>query len=195
MWALLLNEAGKLTPSDKVIMNTVSLSIGSNQNAEHYIVSALNALRQRFLKLTVSSVYESVAVGYAGNNFLNLVVVLDTAESLGSLAGFLKQLEDDNGRRREQSRFSSRTLDVDILTYGDLEGVHEGIVLPRPEVTQNAYVLCPLAEVGGQLVNPQYQLSYADLWQQYDKRRQKLWSIDFFWGGQRISAAAPLIPA
>jgi len=183
-----------LIPPAKVV-NTVSLSIGSNQHAEHYITRALNALRQRFLSLSISSVYESVAVGYAGDNFLNLVVVLDTAESLASLAAFLKQLEDDNGRRREQSRFSSRTLDVDILTYGDLEGVHEGIVLPRPEVTQNAYVLCPLAEIGGQLVNPQYQLSYADLWRQYDKNRQQLWPIDFFWGGQRISAAASLIPA
>ncbi len=192
MSALLLKEAGKLTlPTE----NTVSLSIGSNQNAEHYILRALNALQQRFFKLTISSVYESVAVGYVGHNFLNLVVVLNTTESLASLAGFLKQLEDENGRVREQSRFSARTLDVDILTYGDLEGVHKGIMLPRPEVTQNAYVLRPLAEVGGRLVNPQYQCSYADLWQQYDKSRQKLWPIDFFWQGQRISAAAPLIPA
>jgi 2-amino-4-hydroxy-6-hydroxymethyldihydropteridine diphosphokinase len=184
-----------LTPSGEAAMNTVSLSIGSNQNPEHYIVRALNALQQRFLKLRISSVYESVAIGYAGDNFLNLAVVLDTAESLASLAAFLKQLEDDNGRKRGQSRFSSRTLDVDILTYGDLEGVHEGILLPRPEVTQNAYVLCPLAEVGGQLVNPQCQLSYADLWEQYDKGHQKLWPIDFFWGEQRISAAAPRTPA
>lgn len=183
-----------MKPSDEAALKTVSLSIGSNQNAEHYIVQALDALQQRFYTLSVSSVYESVAVGYAGNNFLNLVVVLETAESLGSVAGFLKQLEDDNGRVREQPRFSSRTLDVDILTYGDLEGVHAGIVLPRPEVTQNAYVLRPLAEIGGYLVNPQLQLSYADLWQRYDKRLQRLWSIDFFWGQRRISAAAPLIP-
>jgi 2-amino-4-hydroxy-6-hydroxymethyldihydropteridine diphosphokinase len=134
-------------------------------------------------------------VGCVGNNFLNLAVVIETDESLRSLADFLKQLEQENGRVRGQSRFSSRTIDIDILTYGDLEGVHEGIVLPRPEVTQNAYVLRPLAEVGGHLVNAQYQLTYADLWEQYDKSQQKLWPIDFFWRGQRISSAAPLLPA
>jgi 2-amino-4-hydroxy-6-hydroxymethyldihydropteridine diphosphokinase len=168
---------------------TVGLSLGSNQNADHYIVKALDALQLRFGELLISPVYESVAVGCIGRNFLNLVVVVETRQTLAQLSGWLKQLEDQHGRIRSAARFSARTLDVDILFYGSLTGIHEGIMLPRPEITENAYVLRPLADVAGDLLHPGLNISYARLWEEYNQQRQTLWPIDFQWQGRQLSQA------
>lgn len=164
-------------------MPVLSLSIGSNINAAINVRRAVAALREHFGELDLSTVYESEAVGFEGDNFLNLVVVTETAESLGAISGYLKQLEDRMGRDRSRPRFSGRVIDVDILTYGDLHGERDGVALPRDEVTRNAYVLCPLAEL---LPNQQHGPSgktYAQLWEEYDKSRQPLWPVQIDFNG------------
>ncbi|MDT8429380.1 MAG: 2-amino-4-hydroxy-6-hydroxymethyldihydropteridine diphosphokinase [Pseudomonadales bacterium] len=168
-------------------MSRVALSIGSNIDAPHYIALALEALSRRYGKLTTSSIYESEAVGFVGGNFLNLVVLLETEQALAELNECLKTLEAEHGRRQGQPRFSARTLDIDVLCYGDLQGKHGGIQLPRAEITQNAFVLQPLAEVAGAELHPPTGKTYAQLWQAYDKSRQRLWPIDFEWRGELIS--------
>lgn len=168
-------------------MTIVALSLGSNCDAEHYLVKALDALQERFGELQVSSAFESEAVGFTGSNFINLAVVIDTSESLSDLAHFLKELEGQNGRSRQGSKFSNRTLDVDILTYGDLHGEVSGIRLPRGEITENAYVLWPLAQVLGEQLHPELDKTYAQLWAEYDQSRQRLWPIAFNWNGRQLS--------
>lgn len=79
-----------------------------------------------------------------GDNFYNLVVGIETEFSVGELSSYLKALEDQNGRRRDCPRFSARTLDIDILTYDDAVGTIDGILLPRQETLENAFVLLPL---------------------------------------------------
>lgn len=167
-------------------MNRVYISIGSNQNTRVNVRAALDALSARFGQLVVSSVYESEAVGFEGENFLNLVVGLDVDETLGDLVEWLKQVEDDNGRERGRPRFSSRTLDLDVLTYGNRTGTIDGVKLPRPEILRNAFVLRPLAEIVPDDIHPATGWCYADLWQAYE-RDQRLWPIEFQWQGQRIS--------
>lgn len=167
-------------------MNRVYISVGSNQQPEHHVRVALDALTERFGQLMLSSVYESEAVGFAGDNFLNLVVGLDTAEPLDNLATWLKAVEENNGRRRDVPRFSSRVLDLDILTYGDRVGHPEGVELPRREILKNAFVLRPLAEIAPNDMHPCEQRSYASLWQNYSSA-QRLWTIPFEWRGHRIS--------
>ncbi|MYL28053.1 MULTISPECIES: 2-amino-4-hydroxy-6-hydroxymethyldihydropteridine diphosphokinase [Halomonadaceae] len=167
-------------------MNRVYISIGSNQNTVVNVRAALDALSARFGELAISSVYESEAVGFEGENFLNLVVALNTDEPVGPLAEWLKQVEDDNGRERNRPRFSSRTLDLDVLTYGALVGTIDGVELPRSEILSNAFVLQPLAEIAPDERHPVSGERYADLWQSYE-RDQRLWPIDFHWQGRRIS--------
>ena len=166
-------------------MTRVYISIGSNQRPGYHVRMALDALCNRFGALTISSVYESEAIGFDGNNFLNLVVGLDTEESLSSLSGWLKAVEDHNGRKRDQPRFSPRTLDLDILTYGDRVGCMDGVELPRREILKNAFVLRPLAEIAPHEWHPSEQRSYASLWRDYSQD-QRLWAIPFEWRGQRI---------
>lgn len=170
-------------------MTRVYLSLGSNMAREQHILAALDALQAQFGALTISSVFESEAVGFDGGNFYNLVVGVDTGLSIAALSDILKTIEDDNGRCRKGPKFSSRTLDIDILTYGDLVGTEAGVDLPRDEITKNAFVLWPLAEIAPDTPHPTLNKTYRQLWTEYDKNRQRLWPVDFVWQGQRISRA------
>ena len=160
-------------------MAEVYLSLGSNINRAHYICAALDGLTALFGELVCSSVYESEAVGFEGDNFYNLVVGLHTELTPSELLKVLKKLEAENGRDRTAARFSARTLDVDILSYDHLVGQHSGLTLPRDEITENAFVLQPLAEICPDGLHPTLNISYRDLWQRFDKSGQHLWPINF----------------
>lgn len=174
-------------------MAEVLLSLGSNLNRERYILAALDALADMFGELALSSVYESEAVGFNGSPFFNMVVEIKTDKSVGELSRMLKQIEDNNGRQRQGPKFSSRTLDIDILTYDDLVGEVDGVLLPRDEVDKNAFVLWPLAELKPDCLHPVRQQTYARLWTDY-QQDQKLWPVDFVWRNQQISSGASVLP-
>lgn len=169
-------------------MPQVLLSLGSNIDRYRHLSAALDALQHAYGELLISPVYESEAVGFEGDHFLNLVVGLHTDLSVGALSGQLKAIEDCNGRQRGGPKFSARTLDIDILTYDDLVGCFDGVVLPRDEITQNAFVLKPMADIVPHGRHPSLQLTYAAMWQDYN-RPQKLWPVDFRWQEKLISRA------
>jgi len=168
-------------------MAQVYVSIGSNQDRDRYILSCLDALADAFGTLELSSVYESEAVGFDGDNFYNMVAGFETELPPAELSALLKSIEDANGRTRSGPKFSGRTLDIDILTWDALSGVHSGIQLPRDEILTNAFVLWPLAEIAPQVCHPVDGRSYAALWQAYDRTKQKLWPVAFSWRGQAFS--------
>lgn len=170
-------------------MTAIYLSLGSNVDRHKNITAALDALAELLGELKISSVYESKSVGFDGSNFFNLVIGADTDLSIIELSETLKRIENDNGRKRNGPKFSPRTLDIDILTYGDFVGVEHDIELPRAEITKNAFVLLPLAEIAPDVLHPQLQKSYCDLWSGYDQSSQSLWAIDFEWSGKVISVA------
>lgn len=171
-------------------MARVYISIGSNIDREKNVLSALDRLHEWFGNLVLSPVYESEAVGFVGEPFLNLVVGVDTGLSVAELSMRCKQLEADNGRRRDVDvpKFSGRTLDLDLLTYDDQVGRIAGVELPRGEILDNAFVLKPLADVAPDDRHPVCGKTYSALWQSYD-RDQRLWPIDFTWQGRVVSRA------
>jgi len=168
-------------------MTAIYLSLGSNVDRHKHIVAALDALGNLLGDLVISLVYVSKSVGFDGSNFFNLVVGAETDLSIAELSENLKRIEDDNGRKRNGPKFSPRTLDIDILTYGDFVGIESGIELPRAEITKNAFVLLPLFEIAPLVAHPQLQKTYQQLWVEYDQTSQKLWAIDFEWQGKIIS--------
>jgi 2-amino-4-hydroxy-6-hydroxymethyldihydropteridine diphosphokinase len=170
-------------------MAVVFLGVGSNIERERYIVAGLDALQGLFGELTLSSVYDSEAIGFAGQPFLNLVVAIDTDLGPGELARQLRHIEIEHGRPANAIRNSPRQLDIDILTHGTVTGIVEGVELPRAEILENAFVLCPLAELAPGQIHPLAGRSYGQLWQAYDKSAQSLRRVDFQWRGRSISRA------
>lgn len=167
-------------------MSRVYISIGSNIERYRHVTAALDALNAWFGELVISPVYESESVGFAGSDFLNLVVSIETGLTVGELSRRFKQLEADNGRTRSAPKFSPRTLDLDILTYDDTAGTMDGVELPRAEILNNAFVLRPLADIAGDELHPVCRQSYRQLWHSY-QRDQKLWPVDFSWQGRQVS--------
>ena len=170
-------------------MAWVYVSIGSNIDRYRHISRSLDALHACFGELAISPVYESEAVGFAGDNFLNLVVGFHCQSTVAQLSAALRQIEHDNGRRRDGPKFGSRTLDIDILTYDDRVGEVDGVSLPRDEITKNAFVLLPLVDIAADSRHPKLNKRYVELWRSYDQVSQKLWPVDFEWCGKKISSS------
>ncbi|WP_233252274.1 2-amino-4-hydroxy-6-hydroxymethyldihydropteridine diphosphokinase [Saccharospirillum sp. MSK14-1] len=164
----------------------VALSLGSNIDRYRHITGALDALADAFGDLVCSPVYESESVGFDGSPFLNSVVLIRTDRALVDIVRLLKRIEDDHGRNRSGPKFSPRTLDIDVLTYGEVVGERDGIELPRAETAENAFVLKPMADILPDARLPGSEKSYAELWADYPKDRQKLWPVPFQWRDQAL---------
>lgn len=135
----------------------IYISLGSNIDPIAHISGAINDLRVKLDDFECSKIYSSPAVGMEGAAFLNAVVGGTTADSVKELADWLLTLELEHGRIRTGNKFTSRTLDLDLLLYGDkvLEAsTDSGITLPHSDITEQAYVLQPLADVAASLFHP-----------------------------------------
>ena len=101
-----------------------------------------------------SSLYRSAPVGPADQpDYINAVAELHTELPAHDLLDVLQSIEQAHQRVRTQ-RWGPRTLDLDILLYGDVRIDDERLQVPHPAITQRAFVLHPLAEIAPQLVIP-----------------------------------------
>ena len=155
----------------------VYVGVGSNIEPEKNIRGGLAALTRRFGALTLSPVYEARAIGFAGDDFFNLVAAFDTGKTVAELKNDLCRIEFEHGRRREEDRFSARTLDLDLLLYGDLvSGRHR---VPRADITKYAFVLKPLFDLAPDLVHPQTGKRIAEIWRAFDFEPDDIRRVDF----------------
>jgi len=149
-------------------MASIFVSIGSNLNPETMVRRAVAALREEFGRIDCSPVYHGAAVGFDGAPFLNLVCRFDSDHPVTHIDQLLHQIEDRNGRRRDEPGVSSRTLDLDLLLYDDLCLQQGRLKLPRDEITRYAFVLRPLADLAPDLKYPRSNVTMAELWQRFD---------------------------
>lgn len=140
------------------------LSLGSNLEPERHLREAIRALRARFGEVVVSPVYRTRAVGFDGPDFLNAAALIDSDLDPYALDRWLHDLEDAHGRDRSGPRFGDRTLDIDLVLYGDLQLQGPGhLRIPRPEL-KHAFVLRPLADIAPEAVVPGMGRTLAALW-------------------------------
>ncbi len=145
------------------------ISIGSNIDKDKNIPASLQALEHHFGELTISSIYESEPVGFTGDTFYNLVVGFNSELGVKEVAKLLRKIELDHGRTRDSQKFSARTLDLDLILYDNLILNDGRLQIPRDEIDRYAFVLEPLAEIAPDLKHPISRLTYAELWENFDK--------------------------
>ena len=119
------------------------LSIGSNINATKNIEFAIKELNFILSNINKSSTYQTKAVGFEGDDFLNLVVSGESSLNFDELNLKLKKIEDLSGRNRNAPKFSARTLDIDIVLQTD----EDEIIFESDEIERYNFVSDPLFEI------------------------------------------------
>ncbi|MCW3149575.1 2-amino-4-hydroxy-6-hydroxymethyldihydropteridine diphosphokinase [Stutzerimonas stutzeri] len=170
-------------------LTPVLLGLGSNIERESHLHAGLDALAELLVDMRCSPVFESLAVGYKGENFYNLVVAGNTDLPLTELDRRLKFIEADNGRYAPDRK--GLPLDIDVLLYDALVGDFNGLLLPRAEILRNAFVLWPLALLAPAVRHPVLGLSFDRLWRE-SRIEQSLWPVSFRWRGVELTAPALL---
>ncbi len=155
----------------------VFVSAGSNIDPRANLEAACKALGEYYGEHELSPLYQSPAEGFSGPDFLNLVAGFRTEESPGRVRQRLAELEAQAGRDRSGGKFSSRTLDLDLLLHGDR--VDQALKLPHPDIERYAFVLKPLADLAPDLRHPAAGATIAELWRS-------------FAGPRRLRKASPL---
>ena len=165
-------------------MAQIYISLGTNIDREHYVKQGLLSLAEEFdlpfEQLTLSSLFESEAVGFNGAAFYNMVIGISCSQSFEQVAVILRAIEFSHGRDHSAKKFSPRSLDLDLLLYDDLI-IDSPAQLPRDEITKNAFVLWPLSQVAPELAHPISKQNYLDLWHGYNKTSQQLSIVANCW--------------
>lgn len=147
-------------------MPKVYVAIGGNVDPESWLPVAARELRRRFPGLRCSACYRNPAFGFSGADFYNAVAGFDTeAAPVDVLAG-LYEVEALCGRRRDDPKWASRVMDIDLLLYGDTVEETAAYRVPRPDLLRRCYMLRPLAEIAPELRHPVSGRTMADHWQE-----------------------------
>ena len=154
------------------------VGVGSNIRPERHVPQALSLLQAEFGDLQASSVYECPPLGFEGEAFHNLVVSFETDFGIDALVATLRRIEDFCGRLRGASASPSRTLDLDLLLYGEGMSAGDGIELPRDDVLAYAFVLAPLAEIAPAVKHPVAQRTFAELWSEFEQTHEMRRIVD-----------------
>jgi 2-amino-4-hydroxy-6-hydroxymethyldihydropteridine diphosphokinase len=141
------------------------VGLGSNLgDRAAYLLLGLSALSRlpetRLLRL--SPVYETDPVGPPQPPYLNMVAELETELSPKGLLAEMLRIEKALGRERRE-RWGPRTLDLDLLLYGDLVLEEEGLSVPHPRLHERAFVLVPLLDLLPEGRHPLLGQSFAEL--------------------------------
>ena len=153
-------------------MTRIYLGLGSNIKPEKHIPEGINSLKALFSDLQVSPIYLSPAFGFEGDDFHNLVVIAETDLTAEQVIEQLRELEFQHGRPQNAEKYSSRTLDIDLLMYGDFIGEVCGYQIPRKDIYKFDFVLRPLADLVPEESAPGSSKTFAELWQELDQKSE-----------------------
>jgi len=156
----------------------IFVGIGSNIDREKNIKSCMTTLKSIYGDMTISPVYETESMGFDGPNFYNLVSCFETDQSVYELKNTLNEIENDHGRHFNETKFSSRTLDIDILYYDDLVLSDDKIQIPRKEICEYDFVLKPLVDLVPDFIHPTRNISHKDMMNNIKIKKQIISTIN-----------------
>jgi 2-amino-4-hydroxy-6-hydroxymethyldihydropteridine diphosphokinase len=155
----------------------VYVAAGSNVAPERHMRQAVAELEREFPGVRFSSWYRNRAHGFEGDDFINLVAGFDTGLTVDEVLERLHAIERRCGRERDAPRWAPRSMDLDVLLYGELECDLPGLKLPRPDLLKRAYMLGPLAEIAPEVRHPTAAVTIGELWQRFDREAHPLISV------------------
>ena len=161
-------------------MMQVAVSIGSNLERERNVRDALDALGKTFGKLLLSPIYESAAYGFDGPPFYNLAVIFETLLDVRAVREKIQAIENQQGREVGENRSGSRSLDLDLLLYGNAIFHEQELDVPRREILEHSYILKPLADLLPGLPHPVTGEVFADIWLRLGSHQEALSVVDGF---------------
>ncbi len=140
------------------------IGLGSNVgDSRALLAQAIGMLAEAVRVTKVSSLYHTEPVGFREQeDFINAVAEIETDRSPDGLLELCRTIENQLGRRRTV-RWGPRTIDLDILLYGDLAVNAPALVIPHPRMAERKFVLAPLAEIAPGAVHPLLKRTAADL--------------------------------
>jgi 2-amino-4-hydroxy-6-hydroxymethyldihydropteridine diphosphokinase len=150
-------------------MATAYLGFGANLgDKQQQLLNAIERLTEMAGNIpAISGFYETAPWGYSSPNpFLNAAVQLETLLSPVELLTVTQQIEHELGRtaKSQDQHYADRTIDIDILMYGDLILQSPDLILPHPLMHQRLFVLQPLAEIAPNLLHPVFNKTIAALY-------------------------------
>jgi len=149
-------------------MTEVYVAAGSNVAPFVNLPKALRELRKHYPGMRLSPAYRNQAVGFVGEDFVNLVVGFSTDDSVQQVMAHLHEAEAVCGRPRDAPKWAPRTMDLDLLMYGDLQLSEPGLKIPRPDLLKRPYMLRPMAELAPARRHPVLGQPMRDLWRAFD---------------------------
>ena len=159
-------------------MATVYVGLGSNIDPEENLHLGIAELRRRFGDVQSSAVYRSKAVGFVGDEFLNLVARFESDDEPARICQDIENIHHLSGRDRDGGKWESRPLDIDLLLYNDLVIDKRPVRIPREDILEYSFVLRPLAELAPDLVHPVTGRTMLEHWQDFDASSHPLESVD-----------------
>jgi 2-amino-4-hydroxy-6-hydroxymethyldihydropteridine diphosphokinase len=150
-------------------MPQVYVAAGSNIEPERHLAMAVRELERQFPGVRFSPWYRNRAVGFEGEDFINFVAGFHTELGVEEVLQALHAIEALCGRPREASRWAPRSMDLDVLLYGELVCQEPHLKLPRPDLLKRPYMLGPLATLAPDLVHPTEGRTIGELWQRFDR--------------------------
>jgi len=149
-------------------MNDVYVAAGSNVEPEKYLARALRELAAAYGPLTLSPAYRNQAVGFTGDDFINLVVGFRTEDDVGQVRRQLQKIEAACDRPPDAPKWAPRTMDLDILLFGDLVSDAPGLKIPRPDLVKRPYMLRPIADIAPDVRHPLLGKTLRELWESFE---------------------------
>lgn len=149
-------------------MAQVFVAAGSNVEPQANLTRALAQLARRFHAVQVSPWYQNAAVGFDGEDFINLVFGFQTDLGVHDMLAQLREVEALCGRPRNAPKWAARSMDLDVLLYDHLVLDDPQLKLPRPDLLLRPYMLGPLADIAPNLVHPTQGRTIGELWSAFD---------------------------